>query len=1314
MRLNDRFGTVDIEPETEELRVPVTIKNDGDTTVEREVSLMDSLVREYGYEDREIDSKTVTVSPRSTKEVVLTGEWEGHEFGQHKVTVVDGTDEPVVQRSNSDNPETQVYVYQPATLSIDNLELPTTWLVENNFNGRVIVTNEGDLSTRHPASDNVVDSEYGDFWNGKVDQFDLAGGNVRAGEIGETREIVYDREELRYSPSYPEVTTSDRQSVNSPFGTEVGEHDFKAEALQTFMTPNQPLYKDHIDTMKQPVELYKMNILNLDMVTGGTAAQEVSDETWYASAFPYTQTHWTTSDDWEVNESDRFNHDKIQYEGVSEDSITTTGITNYNAPVRTDVSNQQDRLYAKVHIANEGGDYTANARVKVVSDQKVYYPEDFSEFTAPTNRPVVDGYNNKQAEYFGDDVFTSRVVGAATVDLEPYETKEVNVPIIIPNNQQNEGEHELRVTVRDGATDREDYIQQLPELEDSSSQGAIEGQFQETVDIKAWGDSVLMETQQDQNSVNQSCDPVGLGDCDNSQSEEFTFDARYKNWGGASIEQTIDAHYYHTGEPILDPSKHHLARASGGNVSEGAVGGDRYKYKRVLTSSDSIPGAITGPNYTSDHQSYWKQNVTQTLSPKDEFTWTFQNKFKRPGEYRVQLTQSRINSQTDQLQGYDHPADEIDYNKHVEVELMVWDIMDPVARWHPEDATGEEKSENHTDRNVDIGTEYLNDEYAGLSSTESTINSADVWEGGALRLDGQDRWEWSPQQAENNQVSSDNVGVQDYNWTINGSEPNRVENGGQAIHRFDGPSDRNAELTIWDYDEFVEGDGTQNSDSEQKEIVVQPDNQDPNITMYDDINHQMTNNPGEYIWAGSPEDRSGYFSNMKWTVVGSDNAIGIEDGRWNIETGSNSIYQCRDFWIANLTGSTNDSQATSPQNYTSCADNSEYRGDEAVHSGNPNYEAIAEWHDESYGSESGETTVSRFTATDFAGNEEYDEEEIEVYVDNTDPDADLEVTNADRSVNDWVWGANNSQNYDGEAVEWDACDSEDEGPMGGVGLHGDNRSSSSSEAYHAPTAFKFTAPPGTGATNCHFTSDPYTIPSGSSGYITSELKTETVTVRDWYGNIDTANESIYVVKDNIDPDIDCDPYDCEDIDDDMDGEPAGSAESNYPESFENSADAEACVTFENSGYYGGVGLNTDSVSISGDSYDTTIKEQNEETIEVCIDASADPSASAYASASEPGCDEPTNYDYDDEYDDESEDNSATVTVSDYHGNTVSETITAEAEADAYDSDKDSESSDSCEPVNPPSNDDDDGGWDDVGSDDDWDGSDTDSGGGWGI
>jgi hypothetical protein len=286
--------------------------------------------------------------------------------------------------------------------------------------------------------------------------------------------------------------------------------------------------------------------------------------------------------------------------------------------------------------------------------------------------------------------------------------------------------------------------------------------------------------------------------------------------------------------------------------------------------------------------------------------------------------------------------------------------------------------------------------------------------------------------------------------------------------------------------------------------------------------------------------------------------------------------------------------------------------------------------------------------------------------------------------------------------------------MGGVGLHGDNRSSSSSEAYHAPTAFKFTAPPGTGATNCHFTSDPYTIPSGSSGYITSELKTETVTVRDWYGNIDTANESIYVVKDNIDPDIDCDPYDCEDIDDDMDGEPAGSAESNYPESFENSADAEACVTFENSGYYGGVGLNTDSVSISGDSYDTTIKEQNEETIEVCIDASADPSASAYASASEPGCDEPTNYDYDDEYDDESEDNSATVTVSDYHGNTVSETITAEAEADAYDSDKDSESSDSCEPVNPPSNDDDDGGWDDVGSDDDWDGSDTDSGGGWGI
>ena len=1317
--IDERFGTVNVEPETEELVVPVTVTNDGDTTVERDIVLLDTLTRDYGYTDRVMDERTVTVEPRSEKQVNLRVSWEAHEFGHHEINVVDGSGD-TVDRIDASNPDTDVYVYQPATLEIENLDMPSTWLVENNFTSRVIVRNVGDLSTRHEASESIISSEFGEFWNGTQRDVELAGGDVREEQVGENREVIYDREGLRYSPLYPEITVNDREQVNSPYGTETGVWEYKAETLPVFMQSNQQLYESYIDEETQEVELYKMEILSTDLMMGSYNDVEpefdedvIGDESWYASAYPFTDRHWTTSEHWAVRDYfDRIEQVRdadtpVDFEDNNPDAIPTTDIEDIQGPIRQGGDDSEDRLFMRVSILNDGGDWTGNARVVVVSDQEIYYPaDDFSPEQIPANRPLVnDEWETQTSEYYEQEYYSSNVAGMSSIHLDDNDSQEVFVPIVIPNHEQNKGEHTLTVQVRDTLADKPDYLERRSEVLDDDGEVIYEAPdhlFQHTVDIDVWGDSVLVETEQHQQSVNQLCDEIGLGDCDNEDAEEFSFDVTYKNMGGDNIDHTIDAHIYHTGGPVLDPTEHHLNRASGtddhqdNSVPEGWYSGDRGSNQDYLTSDTTVGVGLTGSDWASDHESYWAQPVTEPIAPRDTHTWTFENIFERPGEYRVQLTQSRVNHETDQLEGYNHPEDQFDYTDNVELEVMVWDVMDPVAEWHTQDVTGREESPDSNDRHVELGTEYLDDEYAGLSST-ATVGNYDVWEGGALRLDGQERWGWTPDEATNMDVSHDNVGIQDYNWTIDGADPNRFEIDGQAIHRFDGSYDREAHLQVWNYDEFTEGEGNQLTDTEFRDIQVRPDNDAPDLGIDYDVEHENTNNPGDYVWAGSPTDAGGYFTDVLWTVDGEDQAIGIEDGRWTIEedggannkTGENSdLWQCRDFWIANNNPDVNtDAIDTYSQNYSSCTETNSYRGNQTIAADNATWDAVTEWQDRDDGTEGGVTTVTRFTATDFAGNESFIEDDIDVYVDRSDPTAFLENTNDDRSVDDRVWGAYSGQNYSGEQVAWDACDSYNNGPNnGGVGLHGSTNSNTGSDA---DTAFQFTAPPGTGWQDCTFVSDPYDAPASGGGTYSERIETEDVTVRDWYGNTETVSDSIRVIRDNVDPSYSCDPSDCHNSDSNLNNYSEDTTGSSSTAISSNRASATTCVTFNNDGYDGGVGL--DDLSTSGDS--TTTQTFNSETIEVCITANAHAYASASASASaspSASCSTPSScgtcdsdFDWDTDRDDDSDDDyddeyvEATVTVTDNHGNTSSETISAYAEADAeayaeaYDFDTDS-------------------------------------------
>lgn len=1157
--VNSVYGSVDVAPTQgiesmdQRARIEVTVKNDGRSQIQREVALLDTMEGEFGYTRQVKDTATVTVPPQSTAKARLSTDWPAEDYGEHDIFVVeykDGSPQEI-PREATGNYKTSVYVEQPATLEITDIISPNAHLVYDNFTASVELENVGDLGTEHPASDVELIGRFGDSWEGVGEIGDIAGGKVRNDTPGETKQITFTRDGLDYSPNYPGITLAQREEVNSPWDTTVGATELSFHTRHHFADDNTARFKELNDDQKTLVELYRMRILYIAENSDDPQIWATDEEapTFEASAYKFTGPHYTSD-----NTKNASDFPNVQQDGAEwpSNAMPTTNITQFEQPTKGDTSHQRD-ISIRVGLDNIETARTGTARVKVVSDRKVYYPEDWSTQHPEDNRSEYKwfpqaGTDPESAQT--TDGYSNRVVGTASVDLTDWQTLDgeqgnapgIEVPIVIPNHEENQGIHTLTVMVRH----KPDYIQTYDE-------GTI-SQFEYKVDITVWGDSVYLgytnnrQGDQYEHEVFQDAQwtTVGLGQYKGSGPTTTDIDMTYKNVGGAPLQQTIDAHFWHTQPDDLvnntsDINDHHKEIADARAIDQ-----------RLLTSDGPYGSTAYADANPQQHQYYWAQNITQTLAPtgqpqSDRYqTWTFAHEFTEPGKYILHPTQYRVTEDENRFEMYHDVGIENDRSKEFgaqsdimagedRVTIMVWDDIKPVSRFHPQDCTdGSGTSTTGVSYNGCLGGEYN-----GLSSFTSDDGSYSgvVWEGGAIRLDSEQRERWTPEQAQNYDVSSDNVGVDHYNWNIS---PNRIGSSTSPafVHRFNDSGYHTIENTVRDHDEYVDGAGEDNQDTHTENIYVQPDNDAP----YININPLSCSNydpgtylhgyaaadtcwNGDYVWSSGPHTSG---ADISWGAYTDEGQIGVESVNWSTDYGGSNINS-----TGNFDGSTDNPYTNNNVGPTETGWH--YSTDQGSFS-----------HRSSGGDVYQPVTVT-MEATDFAGNTSSDSESFTVVTDNTNPTSSCTPSscyNEDFDNGNYAedtTGSSASATATGSASATTCVTFDEHGPNGGIGFadwssSGDSVSleqfsdgtvevcitasayasatASASASADASCSVSCDSDPACGTTSTDSCSD-YDSDSASDSAYDSDTDdvSATVTVTDYHGNSESRTISAYAEAD---------------------------------------------------------------------------------------------------------------------------------------------------------------------------------------------------------
>lgn len=1002
--LNPKYGSVDVPPTKgiesldKRVRIDVTVQNTGNSEIRREVALMDTMLDDFGYEDQVRDTTTVNVEPESSETVQLTSDWTPAEYGRHEVYVVeykDGEAQRIPNQATGDY-TTNVYVQQPATLKIRGIIAPDSHYVYDNFTGTAKLENVGDLSTKHPASHVRFEGEFTDTWSsvriGPDDIPDIAGGEVRDGTPGETKRVSYERD-YDYTPNYPEFlnpesTGEDRTANDSPWTDKTTQETGTEFPLQfrtkhMFAESNVGRFQELNDSDQKDIRIYKIDIIEIteDQQYQGDIADSEAPS-FAASAYKFTEDHYTSNGEVAVNQA--YDNDQTQWENWNSNAIPTSNMTDIQ-PLTTDSHRTSDIRYMdmRVALANPGTAPTGTARIKVVSDRTVHYPDNWETPHAVDDR--------QRYEWFDQKDYSDKVVGVAGIDLEQWENRagietayqpRVRVPIVIPNHPENEGVHTLTVKVRH----KPDYIE--------TYEAANQTQLEFKVDVGVWGDSMYISYEnmkpgdQYEQEVFQNCTSPnvdGLGNCLESGETNTNFDFVYRNVGGAPVTQTIDAHFYEVDpsnvvNDMTDLNDHFLQNAD-----------QRAAYRDRLTSEDQYD------NTDVVQSDFWEQNITQTLSPAGQGDpyqiWTFNHDFVEPGLYEVQPYQWRYTANANRFP--QHHLVEVDRNQDFSPQndlmagqnsatVMVWDDMDPISRHHPQDCTQLNGGVSSS------GVSYnqcLEEEYNGLDSFSSGTGL--IWEGGAVRFDGEQRERWDPSTAQNRDVSSDNVGVDKYTWELydgqtTSGDPvevgNRVgnQNTPAFIHRFDEPGYYTLKLTVEDHGEYVDGQGEVNTNTHIETFLVEDDQTDPDVNIYDlecgnttdtylhgyaSIDQCWNSGGPTHVWSSGAHTDGAHVS---WAANINDNGVGIESLNWSTDYSSYSLLDDSD---GNFHGSSqhptysNDvEQRESGDWYATDQKNFQYRGGSG----------------DSY-----DTVTINLEVTDFSGRSSSDSSQIVVVSDDT-------------------------------------------------------------------------------------------------------------------------------------------------------------------------------------------------------------------------------------------------------------------------------------------------------------------------------------------
>lgn len=1407
--MNAQYQQIDVLP-GETFKIPVTIRNRGDTRVERTVGLHDEFSENNMNYSTIVSEREVMVPPQSEKTIFLEYKWEDYQHGNHTVTLYDTTNdtnwESVSSQEGADQYE--VYVFQPPTFEVVGMNTPDSWLRYDHFQTLVAVQNVGDLDTSYlPEGERpYIQGKFGP-WQGQITGY-VSGGSVRAGEGGGTVNMYFQRN-IDYTPNYPnpnQTYSEDKWRQNAPYHTELSAAENKngekkgnfsltveavhpwavidgtntitdtphknyveyeqlsapqensnGEIVQKLFNPgegpfvdytqsqereqrdmfiyqnelrnchlagNHTNYTDDVSTdwnetevvdncrgmMQNDVRIYELGISTLRMRNKNDKMVERQwNDDWeketpnpglyYASPWPYTETdpstanvpnthqniqsenlkdHYTDISGWSVDgyaaatrldtgeintllakyENGEITYDQLnkrllteqQYTewkngnaqpafndrqldrvtscdgsttsqlentgtppdcpgfGLQSQQMPTTAVENIHPMVET---TEGHKFYVDVHIVNNGTASFGHARIKIITND------------------TDGGINN------------TSVIGYAVAEVPPNTDKIFRVPVVIPNEPGADqpsanGHHDVQVRVRT----EPDYTSYRVSGWD---QDKASGRFGVDLYVETWEDFVFenVSTTSDQyKDINQLCDGIGTGECSNQGEQTIFTEWKYTNYGGEPGNHTINGTYGFWKTPTGDgsdwPTLHHEQKT-------------KYSDEKVFGFEDDqwLSNAPASGNWVAGDSSLQK-NPEQRYGVNETERWVLQNQVSEPGIYRVYVTQERLNNEdaNGTLSQYENGTWSMwgsgsDYtgvgdrdsvskykNESHWVQFQVYDIKDPVSRFYYE-------------------AESFPRTHSATAYDDSRNGNVVIWEGGTAHFDGRERLDWTAQEFENGiaqdmNVSSDNVGVDVYEWRFSGGDARIYKQShdnyggdstdGKISRRFNQSGTFDVTLQVWDYPQYTEGGPDSNSNTNQstQTVEVKEDSTDPSIDVSFDGTNQNYDVNNDVIWSGSPDGRSTEFTEVEFSVTVDDNAIGLECGN-RLDDGSTNIDHCG--WEK--------------------TDGSWYFAD------NGSVVESATWNSKLYYSNrQNDQDCVTFYGQDFSANENDDQRCVTVEYDTTDPEPRY------HSEQTWVWGSYGGTGYPGQTVTWDASNSYDQGDPA-VGLHAEPYDHSVSGGWQSGATVSTTYPTDFGNID--------------------RTETETVTVRDWYGNTDQQDADVTVLTDNTDPTHSCDPSNCHNSDSDTGNYQYESTnDGSATATASGSASATTCVTFDENGQKGGVGFS------SVDPGSGTVTTFSDDTVTVCITASASASVTADADAScsvscttpdqcgqcdSDSCSAEDTHDPNEVSDSESV--STTVTVTDKHGNTDSETISAEAEADA-DAYATTDYSDSCE------------------------------------
>ncbi|ERG93800.1 hypothetical protein [Haloquadratum walsbyi] len=710
--INDRYETYDYRPR-DPMYLEVTVENSGDLRVTRTLGVYD--FNKNTGEVKAIGKERVTLDPESTERLSIEHSWKPYEYGNHIVRVFDITDGTSPEdlrsvtasstavsdrRSSVENPamsrdestqsqqlvstelveEINVYVFQPATFEVVEIIHPDNWLIHENFDTRVVVQNIGDLDGAARFKTSL------DEWSDEFTIPETAGGNVRESEVGAQKTIFLDRESYDYSPSYPTRPERESDRPRSPYGSTEATMDISVTTVHPFAQQSEFVYNELKHTMRSPVRIYKMEIMSLEVEKRTTDKYTIEDGEWYASGYPYYS--FTDSQYWSAGHY-ATEHDIIELPANSLPTFSSTQFIYAPLNSEKDPSEDNRRMSVRALIANNGTAETGIARVRVVTD------------TGKQGLPDI------------------QTVGTAGIHLDSYEYQYVDIPVVISNNENNYGVHNIEVQVRTTP----DYIRQTnPQPGYESQQDAMSVD----VNIELWEDFISQRIEMD-SVINEQCEgynpstPDRVVNCRTEDQEQLDIAAIWKNVGGVSgtLLGNVDV------DAVSDPS--------GACYIGPCTGSSRFQ----------SPGQVElfNPGSGLPRTSYWN-NQAMTISPESIGSLNADLPFTEPGVYRSRASPHRSNNEDITSFGSAEPL------------LPMYEVLGFAPRYQHERV----KVLDITDPASYISSDRVKfDCKSGSRSCDQRVSSNPftIWEGGSISATGKQ--------------SVDNVRISKYEWRIHES-----------------------------------------------------------------------------------------------------------------------------------------------------------------------------------------------------------------------------------------------------------------------------------------------------------------------------------------------------------------------------------------------------------------------------------------------------------------------------------------------------------------------------------------------------------------